>query len=92
MGSPLSWKGPQSHMKVGTLGSPKYYEIGDGGPQFHVKMGTRGPHFHIMDTGCLSVDWNSMPFRGSVGLQVGASYSILGCRTLGAFSRLIIYV
>ena len=44
-GSPFSWKGPQFHIKLGTLGSPKYYEIGDGGPRFHMKLGTRGPHF-----------------------------------------------
>ena len=44
-GSPFSWKGPQFHIKIGTLGSPKYYEIRDGGPRFHMKLGTRGPHF-----------------------------------------------
>ena len=33
-GSPFSWKGPQFNIKLGTLGSPKYYEIGDGGPHF----------------------------------------------------------
>ena len=44
-GSPFSWKGPQFHIKLGTLGSPKYYEIGDGGPRFHMKLGTWGPHF-----------------------------------------------
>ena len=43
MGSPFSWKGPQSHTNMGTLGSPKYYENGDGSLRSHMKMGTGVP-------------------------------------------------